>query len=166
MGDGQSGRCVFVVSCSIVLYSLFFQDEFLELLLSFSDLTHLKIAIDLEISANDTLDEDHDLAWYRRCFLRRFAVSKDIMNVCPRLLRCEWLQLGKDSEGNNQLHSFVIREEDGRRIVKPVMQWWMVNEYEEEHGGPLPDDMVKENAYWERFPGLTRVEGSCSELVT
>jgi hypothetical protein len=66
--------------------------------------------------------------------------------VCLRLQRCGWLQLGIDSQGNDQNHDFVILEDAGIRVVKPVMQWWMAKTYKHMHGGPLPDDMVKENA--------------------
>jgi hypothetical protein len=42
--------------------------------------------------------------------------------VCPVLQRCEWLQLGIDSEGNDLDHNFVILEEEGNRVVKAVME--------------------------------------------
>jgi len=64
------------------------------------------------------------------------------------LERCAWVQLGKDSSGNDQEHDFVIREEAGNRVVKPVMQWWMTDQWKSRHGGPLPDNMVKENIWW------------------
>ena len=71
--------------------------------------------------------------------------------MCPVLQRCEWLQLGIDSEGNDLDHNFVILEEEGNRVVKAVMQSWMAEHYRDRHGGPLPNDMVKENAYWEKL---------------
>jgi hypothetical protein len=111
----------------------------------------LTLSLDFEIAVDDSLDEDHDFAWYRRCFFRRFRAAEDIAKVCPGLQRCSWVQLGIDSEGNDQDHEFVILEEDGSRIMKPVVQWWMAKHYEYRHGGPLPDDMVKENAYWEQL---------------
>jgi hypothetical protein len=108
----------------------------------------LTLSLDFEIAADDSLDKDHDFAWYRRCFFRRFRAAEEIVKACPKLRRCDWIQLKIDSEGNDQEHEFAIREEAGRRIVKPVMQWWMSKRYQNRHGGPLPDDMVKENAYW------------------
>ena len=107
----------------------------------------MKLSLDFEIAVYDSLDEDHNIAWYRRCFFRRFDAAKALAKVCPGLQRCEWRQLGIDSEGNDLDHNFVILEEAGNRVVKPVMQCWMAKHYEDSRGGPLPDDMVKENAY-------------------
>jgi hypothetical protein len=132
----------------ILTYS---QDEFLKRLPSFRHLTHLTLSLDFEKAADDSLDEDHDFAWYRRCFFRRFSATEKIAKVCPLLQRCGWIQLQIDSEGNDQRHDFVILEDAGRRVVKPVMQWWMAKHYKHRHGGPLPDDMVKENVYWEQL---------------
>lgn len=132
----------------------FVQDDgFLRRLSSFHDLTNLKLSLDFEEAADDSLDKDYDFAWYRRCFFRRFSASEEVIKVCPRLQRCEWLQLGIYSEGNDQEHDFAILnpEEGGNRVVKPVMQWWMTKHHQDRHGGPLPDDMVKENAYWEKW---------------
>jgi hypothetical protein len=124
-----------------------------ECLALFPDLTHLELSRDLEIGANDQLDEDHDMAWYRRCFYRRFHASEQIFASCPRLQRCRWKQQPIDSEGNENYHNFVVVEDvrgsEKLRVVKPVMQWWMADHYKDEHGGDLPEDMVKENAYWE-----------------
>jgi hypothetical protein len=83
-------------------------------------------------------------------FSGAFVLQKKLRK-CPKLQRCNWIQLSIDSEGNDQEHEFVIREEARRRVVTPVMQWWMTKHYKNRHGGPLPDDMVKENAYWERY---------------
>jgi hypothetical protein len=106
------------------------------------------LGLDLEISANDSLDADREYAWYRRCFLRRYSVSEKIAGVCPVLEQCEWKQPGFDNQGNDQQHDFVIREENGNRIVRPVMQWWMVGWKKDRYGGPLPMDvMVKEDLY-------------------
>jgi hypothetical protein len=105
--------------------------------------------LDFEIAADDSLNEDHDLAWYRRCFFRRFRAAEEIAKACPGLQRCNWIQLKIDSEGNDQEHAFVIQEEVGSRVVKPIMQWWMAKPYKNRLRGPLPDDMVKENAWWE-----------------
>lgn len=105
------------------------------------------MSLDFEISVNDSLDANCDKAWYRRCFLRRYIASEKIAAVCPALKRCEWTQLRIDSEENDEQHAFVVREEAGGRIVRPVVQWWMANDFRDEHGGPLPDVMMKEN--WE-----------------
>ena len=117
----------------------------------FHNLVYLKLSLDFEIGADDLLYEDHDIAWYRRCFFRRFRATEDIAKVCLGLRRCNWVQLGIDSEGNDQEYGFVILEEAENRVVKPVMQWWMAKHYEDRHGGPLPEDMVRENAYWEKL---------------
>ena len=94
--------------------------------------------------------------------LRRYSASEKIAKVCPMLKRSEWTHLGIDSEGNNQQHKFVIQEEDEvggkntKRVVRLVMDWWMEDQYKDEHGGPLPDNMVEEeNPWWKRhyFPG-------------
>jgi hypothetical protein len=85
------------------------------------------------------------MAWYRRCYLRRFSASKDIAKVCPRLQRIEWLQHGTDDSGNGTFSNFVVLEEAGERVVRPVVAWWMVKELGcdfEKLGGPLPDNMV------------------------
>jgi hypothetical protein len=44
-------------------------------------------------------------------------------------------------------HNFVVEDTTNQgRVLKPVMQWWMVDCYKDEHGGNLPEDMVvKEN---------------------
>ncbi|KIM90817.1 hypothetical protein PILCRDRAFT_1065 [Piloderma croceum F 1598] len=140
-----------VTDLAMLFQTCVWVDEFLEPLSSFRDLTHLTLSLDFEIAADDSLDEDHDFAWYRRCFFRRFRAAEEIAKVCPKLQRCNWIQLNIDSKCNDQEHEFVIREEAGHRVVKPVMQWWMANHYKKRHGGPLPDDMVKENAYWEQY---------------
>ena len=77
--------------------------------------------------------------------MRRFSTSKDIAKVCPQLQCCEWLQLGTDDSGNGTLSDFVVLEEAGERVVRPVVAWWMVKELGcdiERLGGPLPDNMV------------------------
>lgn len=60
-----------------------------------------------------------------------------------------------DSEGNEMYHDFVVvggtGEAEKARVLKPVMQWWMTRMYRDRHDGDLPEDMAKENAYWERF---------------
>jgi hypothetical protein len=102
--------------------------------------------------ANDRLYEDHDMAWYLRCFYRRFHATQEIAKRCSQLQRCEWIQHTIDSEGNDADHNFVVvedaRQSEKVRVVKPVRQWWMVKRYEHRHGGDLPKDMVKENTYW------------------
>jgi len=138
-----------VTDLAILFQACVWTNEFLELLSSFHNLTYLTLSLDFEIAADDSLDEDHDLAWYRRCFFRRFRAAGEIAKVCTGLLRCSWVQLRIDSEGNDQEHAFVIQEEVGSRVVKPIMQWWMVKHFKNRHRGPLPDDMVKENAWWE-----------------
>jgi len=116
----------------------------------FPHLTHLTLGLDFERAANDSLREDHDFAWYRRCLFRRYHTSEKIAKVCSKLERCTWVHLGVDSEGNNDQYDFVIREEGGNRVVKPVMLWWMTDRWKSRHGGLLPDNMVKENMWWER----------------
>jgi len=39
-------------------------------------------------------------------------------------------------------------EEAGKRVVRPVMQWWMDTEFGHDCGGPLPENMVVENPWW------------------
>jgi hypothetical protein len=131
---------------------MWFQDDFLKPLSSLTHLEHLNLGLDLEISAGDSLREDHDFAWYRRCFLWRYSESEKIATVCSSLEHCEWTHLRKDSEGNDQQHDFVIREEAGNRVVRPMMQWWMADQYKNSFGaplGPLPDLLVPENPWWE-----------------
>ena len=118
-----------------------------------SQLKHLNLGLDLETSAGDPLRNDHNFAWYRRCFLRRYGVSEKIVAMCPLLEQCEWTHLMIDSEGNDQQHDFAIREEAGNRVVRPMMQWWMADQYKSEHGGTLPDLLMPENPWWERGRG-------------
>jgi hypothetical protein len=122
-----------------------------EYLAMFPHLTHLELGWDLEIGANDRLDEEHDIAWYRRCFYRRFHATERIFTNCPRLQRCRWKQQPIDITGNEIYYNFVAVEDvrglEKLRVVKPVMQWWMADHYKDEHGGDLPEDMVEEKAY-------------------
>jgi hypothetical protein len=100
------------------------------------------------LAENDRLKYDHDMAWYRRCFLRRFEATKLIAEVCIQLKRCMWTQLSIDNEGNDQRFRFTLVEVEDRerssRMVKPIKEWWMAKEFEFEHGGDLPEDMVEE----------------------
>ena len=121
------------------------KEECLDVLSTFTHLAHLKLSLDLEVAAHDSLDENYDLRWYRRCLLRRHSVCKQIAAVCPALQRCEWLQRMVHDAGHTQMHSFVASGETGRRVVRPVVMWWMEKEYGDEHGGPLPLDMVIED---------------------
>ncbi|KIM87420.1 hypothetical protein PILCRDRAFT_814941 [Piloderma croceum F 1598] len=124
-------------------------NECLQALSLFPNLRLLKLGIDLELEAKDWLMDDRDIAWYRRCFLRRFEVTKLIAEVCPLLQRCKWKQLSIDSEGNDQEFEFVVAEENvssGRsRVVKPIKLWWMSSRYHDALGGELPDDMIEED---------------------
>jgi hypothetical protein len=130
----------------------------LQALSLFPDLRFLELGIDLELEAKDWLMDDHDIAWYRRCFLRRFQVTKLIAEVCPLLKRCRWKQQSIDSEGNDQTYEFVVVETNtslGRpRVVKPIKMWWMSRH--DELGGELPDDMIEEDLLdtlriWRRY---------------
>jgi hypothetical protein len=51
-------------------------------------------------------------------------------------------------------HVFIaveeVKESEKSRVVKPVTQWWMADQYKRDHGGELPKDMVSENAWWDR----------------
>ena len=120
------------------------QDECLNLLASIPHLTHLKLGLDLELAAQDSLRENFDFPWYRRCFLRRYNVSENIATVCPKLQRCEWLQFIDDC-WNETTYPFVVLEEAGKRVVRPVMLWWMAKGSRHEVGGPLPENMVIED---------------------
>ena len=113
----------------------------------FPYLTHLKLCLDLELAAQDSLRRNFDLPWYRRCFLRRYAVVEKIVKVCPGLQRCEWLQLGIDDSGNDQTFPFVVSEEAGKRVVTPVMRWWMDNNYGWDYEGALPENMIMEDPW-------------------
>jgi hypothetical protein len=74
---------------------------------------------------------------------------EEIAKVCPSLQRCEWLQVGIDDSGNDQTFPFVVLEEAGRRVVKPVTLWWMDKTHNRHDlGGPLPENMVMENKWW------------------
>jgi hypothetical protein len=127
----------------------------------FPNLRFLNLGIDLELEVKDWLMYDHDIAWYRRCFLRRFEVTKLIAEVCPLLQRCKWKQQSIDSEGNDQVFEFVVAEKNAdlvrSRVVKPIKMWWMNREYhEQELGGELPDDMIEEDLLdsmriWRRY---------------
>jgi hypothetical protein len=44
------------------------------------------------------------------------------------------------------LSNFVVLEEAGERVVRPVIAWWMVDEYGYDFGGPLPENMVVEGS--------------------
>jgi hypothetical protein len=113
------------------------------------------LALDFERAVGDSLRDDHNFAWYRRCFYRRLHATEQIVKSCLALTRCEWLQYCIDSEGNDDWHQFVVVEEregaQSIRVVKPIMQWWMVEHFKGLHMGDLPSDMVKENAYWETW---------------
>jgi len=101
------------------------------------------------------------MAWYRRCFFRRYTVVEEIAKVCPGLQRCEWLQVGIDDSGNDQTFSFVVLEEAGKRVVRPVILWWMDKAYNHDLGGPLPENMVMEDKWW----GLARVDDTDSKVI-
>lgn len=117
------------------------QDELLKPLSSFQNLKRLELAYDFEIAADDSLYEGHRFAWYRRCFLRRYSASQKIAAVCPMLELCE---LGHDmGEDNYQRFQFVVREEAGNRVVRPVREWWMTKHYRNCYFGPLPEIMVE-----------------------
>jgi hypothetical protein len=125
------------------------QDECLDMLSSFPHLTHLKLSLDLELAAQDSLRKNLDFPWYRRCFLRRYSASEKIAAVCPVLRRCEWIQLGIDHSGNDGAPSpSIIVEEAGKRVVRPVMVWWMDEVFGHDFGGPLPENLVIENQWW------------------
>lgn len=110
--------------------------------------------MDLEIAANDTLNKDHDMDWYCRCLLRRLKVTKQISKKRPQIQRFKWTQLGIDSEGNSETHSFVVVEEfrasEKVRVVKPVKQWWMAN-FRSGYGLELPNNMVDKYGYLDDF---------------
>lgn len=114
-------------------------------------LTHLKLGIDFETEAGDTLDEDHDLKWYKRCFYRRLEATEKIANVCVLLEACDWTHQCIDSEGNDGHFAFIVvkREDDGSqsrmvRDVIPMRQWWMSRPWEKQYGGGLPDNLMDE----------------------
>jgi hypothetical protein len=53
-----------------------------------------------------------------------------------------------DSEGHGQTSQFIVEAENrerSSRVVKPVMEEWMVKEFESGHGRDLPKDMVEES---------------------
>jgi F-box domain len=122
-----------------------FQDECLVPLSLYHDLKYLTLGLDFELAEDDMLKDDHDLAWYRRCFLRRFEATKLIAKACPQLKRCRWMQQGIDSEGDEHYFQFVLEENawDGCRVVRPIKEWWMAEEYKSEHQGDLPGGMVE-----------------------
>lgn len=112
------------------------------------NLVYLTLCLDFELAEKDWLYHDNDMAWYRRCFLRRFEATKLVAQVCLQLKRCMWLQQSVDYEGNDQTYEFVIVQEgqafDKRRVVKPVKGWWMDKQYASRHGGDLPKEIVEE----------------------
>jgi hypothetical protein len=111
--------------------------------------------LDLEQVAQDSMRRNFNFKWYRRCLLRRYTVSEKIAAVCPELQRCEWLRLGADDSGNYQTYPFVVLEETGEKVVRPVMRWWMAKNFGYDCGGPLPEKLVAENAWWiPREPSL------------
>jgi hypothetical protein len=81
--------------------------------------------------------------------LRR--ISRKCVQCCNDAVGSSSKLTVKETIKTTSLSFRLILEEAGNRIVKPVMQWWMAKHYEYRHGGPLPDDMVKENAYWEQL---------------
>jgi hypothetical protein len=126
-----------------------FQDECLRSLSLYRNLANLTLSIDFEVAENDEWMHNHDMAWYRRCFFRRFKATKLAAEVCLRLKRCTWIQLSSDSAGHNQISRFIIVDVENRErsscIVRPVREGWMVKELESGHGGDLPEDMVEES---------------------
>ena len=123
-----------------------FQDKCLASLSLYHDLIYLTLNLDFELAEDDMLKDDHDMAWYRRCFLRRFEATKLIAKVCPQLKRCRWMQQGIDSEGNHQFFEFVLEEDAVERcqIVRPIKEWWMADRFKSRHQGDLPGNMVEE----------------------
>jgi len=120
-------------------------NECLQPLSLYRDLTNLTLSLNLELAENDRLKNDHDLAWWRRCFLRRFEATKLVAGVCLQLKRCTWVQQYTDSMGNDEIFRFMVEEGENpekSRVVKSIKEWWMEKEYELKHEGELPGDMV------------------------
>ena len=125
------------------------QNECLRLLSLYRNLANLTLGIDFEITEHDQWTGDHDMAWFRRCFFRRFKATKLVAEACLQLKRCAWIQLSVDYDGHNQISRFIVVEVENRerssRIVKPVKEKWMAKEIESGRGGDLPEDMVEES---------------------
>ncbi len=109
------------------------------------------------------MQESHDMAWYNRSLHRRLLVSELLAKQCLALERIDWVQLGIDSEGNDMRHAFMVETSDSGRAVKTVMDWWMKDEYKEEHGGPLPD-LIKRQSYFDDWV-LTKTSDCASHVI-
>lgn len=121
-------------------------------------LAHLKLGIDLESAANDTLTFSHNHSWYLRSFKRRWQLAKDIAAACVKIESITFEQLVIDDEGNSMEHSFVVSKDGEGKTIKPVKQWWMDRQRVSRRAPPLegiPDEkeMVSEEDYnnW-RYP--------------
>jgi len=70
-----------------------------------------------------------------------------------------------DDSGNASYCTFVVLEEAGERIVRPVIVWWMVDESGYDLGGPLPENMVvKRSDFW--YMSVGNILPSLKSLVT
>jgi hypothetical protein len=47
-----------------------------------------------------------------------------------------------DDSGNGSSCTFVVLEEVGERVMRPVIVWWMVGKSRYDLGGPLLENMV------------------------
>ncbi|RDB28312.1 hypothetical protein Hypma_001306 [Hypsizygus marmoreus] len=145
---------------SLLLAGPPFKEPFIAFVAHFSKLTHLLIDMDLEAAADDCLDQDHDLAWYNRCLHRRCLAVQQLANACPTLVRIDWKQQPIDEEWNDMLHEFVVEDPKAQsapsesRVVRAAWAWWMAKRYEDQHGGPLPPDLINlhpDRNIWDRW---------------
>ena len=102
---------------------------------------------------------EDDYACFVRSYKRRLKATQDIVSVCPRLRRCNWVQMGADDNDFFLMNHFFIVEErmtgsNLTRVVRGIKQDWMGRDHQTRHRGggivkckleDLPGEIIGQN---------------------
>jgi hypothetical protein len=130
------------------------QESYIAFFAQLPSLAHLTLSLDLEKEANDPLKRSFDKARYNRSLHRRLHASELLAEQCHALEWIDWVEIKIDNDGNYCRHRFVVEETPSSgRVVKTIADWWMVPQYKNEHGGPLPLDLVvnRKDSHFEQW---------------
>ncbi|KAF9483966.1 hypothetical protein BDN70DRAFT_873103 [Pholiota conissans] len=110
-------------------HSLLWKDAHILSLAKNNNLIELTLSSDFEVDAEDEVRADQDYAWFVRSYTRRLKATQDVATACPRLQRCNWVQMRIGKNNTSMTHPFIIEEQtsDGKQVrhVRGIKQQWM-----------------------------------------